>query len=154
MKKWPYITFPLVALAVGFLSSFLSREGMTTVYPMLQKSALTPPDWVFPVVWAVLYVLMGVGLALVVNKGGAGVPPAFRLWVLQLAANFSWTLLFFGAGAHLAALVCLGVLWLLVLGMILAFARVSRPAAWLQVPYLLWLTFAAYLNYMVWILNK
>ena len=105
-------------------------------------------------VWAVLYVLMGVGLALVVNKGGAGVPPAFRLWVLQLAANFSWTLLFFGAGAHLAALVCLGVLWLLVLGMILAFARVSRPAAWLQVPYLLWLTFAAYLNYMVWILNK
>ena len=154
MKKWKFLLFPLLALAVGWLSAFLSRAGREAVYPLLNHPPLTPPDWVFPVVWTVLYVLMGVGLALVVNRGGEGVSRAVRLWVLQLAANFLWSLLFFGKGAHLAALVCLAVLWLLILGMIRAFARVSRPAAWLQVPHLLWVTFAGYLNYGVWALNR
>lgn len=153
MKKWNFLLFPLLALAVGWLSASLSRAGREAVYPLLNQPPLTPPDWVFPVAWTVLYVLMGVGLALVVNRGGPGVERAAALWALQLAVNFVWSLLFFGKGAHLAALVCLVVLWLLILGMIRAFSRVSPAAAWLQVPYLLWVTFAGYLNYGVWALN-
>ena len=153
MKKWNFLLFPLLALAVGWLSASLSRAGREAVYPLLNQPPLTPPDWVFPVAWTLLYVLMGVGLALVVNRGGPGTERAAALWALQLAVNFVWSLLFFGKGAYLAALVCLVVLWLLILGMIRAFARVSPAAAWLQVPYLLWVTFAGYLNYGVWALN-
>lgn len=153
MKKWGFLLFPIVALAVGALAGFLSRTGLETVYPTLEKSVLTPPGAVFPVVWSVLYILMGIGLALVVNKGGADVPQAAVLWALQLALNFSWSLLFFGGGYYFAALLCLVLLWLAILAMMAAFAATSRVAAWLQLPYLLWVTFAGYLNYAVWALN-
>ena len=154
MKKWGFLLFPIVALAVGGLAGFLSRTGLETVYPTLEKSALTPPGAVFPVVWSVLYILMGIGLALVVYKGGANVPQAAVLWALQLALNFSWSLLFFAGGYYLAALLCLVVLWVAILAMIAAFAVTSRPAAWLQIPYLLWVTFAGYLNGAIWMLNR
>ncbi len=153
MKKWGFLLFPIVALAVGGLAGFLARTGLETVYPTLEKSALTPPGAVFPVVWSVLYILMGIGLALVVNKGGPEVTQAVVLWALQLALNFSWSLLFFGGGYYFAALLCLVLLWLAILAMMAAFAATSRAAAWLQLPYLLWVTFAGYLNYAVWALN-
>lgn len=154
MKKWGFFVFPIIALAVGGLAGFFSRKGLETVYPLLEKSPLTPPDSVFPVVWVVLYILMGLGLALVVNAGGAGVKQAVVLWTLQLALNFSWSLLFFAGGDSFAALLCLVILWLAILAMIAAFAAVSRPAAWLQIPYFLWVTFAGYLNGAVWLLNR
>ena len=130
MKKWGFLLFPILALAVGGLAGFLSRKGLETVYPLLEKSPLTPPGAVFPVVWSVLYILMGIGLALVVYKGGENVPQAAVLWALQLALNFSWSLLFFAGGYYLAALLCLVVLWVAILAMIAAFAVTSRPAAW------------------------
>ena len=154
MKKWGFLLFPILALAVGGLAGFLSRKGLETVYPLLEKSPLTPPGAVFPVVWSVLYILMGIGLALVVYKGGENVPQAAVLWALQLALNFSWSLLFFGGGYYLAALLCLVVLWVAILAMIAAFAATSRPAAWLQIPYLLWVTFAGYLIGAIWMLNR
>lgn len=154
MKKWGFLVFPILALGVGSLAGFLSRPGIENVYPLLQKSSLTPPPAVFPVVWTILYLLMGVGLALVVDKGGPDVPQAVALWLLQLALNFTWSLLFFGGGYYFAALLCLVVLWIAILAMIAAFAAVSRLAAWLQVPYLLWVTFAGYLNYAVWVMNR
>ena len=154
MKKWEFLVFPILALGVGALAGVLSRKGLETVYPLLQKSPLTPPGAVFPVVWTVLYLLMGIGLALVVDKGGANVPQAVVLWALQLALNFSWSLLFFAGGYYLASLFCLAILWVAILSMIAAFAVVSRPAAWLQIPYLLWVTFAGYLNWAVWTLNR
>lgn len=154
MKKWEFLVFPILALGVGALAGVLSRKGLETVYPLLQKSPLTPPGAVFPVVWTVLYLLMGIGLALVVDKGGANVSQAVVLWALQLALNFSWSLLFFAGGYYFAALLCLVILWLAILTMIAAFAAVSRPAAWLQIPYLLWVTFAGYLNWAVWTLNR
>ena len=154
MKKWGFLVFPILALGVGALAGVLSRKGVETVYPLLQKSPLTPPGAVFPVVWTVLYLLMGIGLALVVDKGGANVSQAVVLWVLQLALNFSWSLLFFAGGYYLASLLCLAILWVAILAMIAAFAVVSRPAAWLQIPYLLWVTFAGYLNWAVWTLNR
>lgn len=154
MKKWGFLVFPILALGVGALAGVLSRKGLETVYPLLQKSPLTPPGAVFPVVWTVLYLLMGIGLALVVDKGGANVLQAVVLWALQLALNFSWSLLFFAGGDYLASLFCLAILWGAILAMIAAFAVVSRPAAWLQIPYLLWVTFAGYLNWAVWTLNR
>ena len=154
MKKWGFLVFPILALAVGGLAGYLSRTGLETVYPQLEKSPLTPPGAVFPVVWVVLYILMGLGLALVIYKGGPGVKQAAGLWALQLALNFSWSLLFFGGGYYLAALFCLVVLWLAILAMTAAFAVVSRAAAWLQILYLLWVAFAGYLNGAVWLLNR
>ena len=153
MKKLTFLLFPLLALAVGGLSASLSRAGLEGVYPLLIKSPLTPPDAVFPIVWTVLYVLMGLGMALVVRKGGPGTSRAVLAWSLQLALNFCWSLLFFGAGQFLAALLCLALMWFMIVVMMLAFHSVSRAAAWMQMPYLLWVSFAGYLNYMVWVMN-
>lgn len=153
MKKLRFILFPAIALAVGGLSAYLSRAGMESVYPNLEKSALSPPGIVFPIVWSILYVLMGISLALVVNKGGKGVIPAVLIWFVQLAVNFSWSLFFFRWNEYFYALICLAVLWILIAAMILLFHRVSKGAALLQIPYLLWVSFAAYLNYTIWMLN-
>ena len=154
MKKFGFILFPALALGVGGLSAYLTREGMKQVYPTLDKPPLTPPGIVFPIVWAVLYLLMGIGLALVIRKGGRGTRGAALAWAIQLILNFGWSLLFFGRGEYLAALICLALLWLFIVVMILAFRSVSRLAAWLQVPYLLWVSFACYLNYAIWTLNR
>lgn len=153
MKKLGFLLFPLFALGTGALSGYLSRPGLEAVYPLLEKSPLTPPGAVFPVVWTILYLLMGLGLALVVQRGGRGALSAGAVWTVQLALNFTWSLLFFGAGDYLAALVCLGALWLFILLMILAFHAVRPLAAWMQLPYFLWVSFAGYLNLAVWQLN-
>ena len=154
IKAFPYIGFSALALGVGWLASWLTHTGLETVYPQLEKPALTPPSFVFPIAWGILYVLMGVSMALAVNKGLAAATPALVLWLLQLAVNFGWTILFFGLNLRGTALVCLAILWLLVLDMTLTLARVSTAAALLQVPYLLWLSFAAYLNAGIWLLNR
>ena len=155
IKAFPYIGFSALALGVGWLVGWLTRTGLETVYPQLEKPALTPPGIVFPIVWGILYLLMGVSMAMVVNKAGlAAATPSLVLWVLQLALNFGWTILFFGLNLRGSAPVCLAILWLLVLDMILTMARVCSIAALLQVPYLLWLSFAAYLNAGIWLLNR
>ncbi len=154
MKKWAYLWLPLLALAVGFLESSLTRQGMGTIYPTWVKPALTPPEIVFPIVWTVLYILMGLGLAMVLRQGGAAAKPAAIVWGIQLALNFVWTLVFFGAGKPLAAFFVLLLLWLAILVMIRSFRQFSTLAAVLQVPYLLWVTFAGYLNLAIFYLNR
>lgn len=153
MKKLGFILFPMLTLGVGVLSGYLAAPGIEDVYPLLEKSVLTPPGNVFPAVWTVLYLLMGLGLALVIQRGGKGAGTAAFIWVVQLALNVLWSLLFFGTGAYFKALVCLGVLWFAILLMILAFHTVSRLAAWMQAPYFLWVSFAGYLNLAIWQLN-
>ncbi len=140
--------------AVGLLSGFLSREGAANYAQMLQKPPLSPPGWVFGVVWTVLYALMGISAARVYAA-----PPSrsrsrgLNLFITQLAVNFFWSPIFFNAGAYGFALIWLLLLWVLVGLMILQFRKVDKTAAWLQIPYLIWLSFAAYLNYAVWRLN-
>ena len=153
MKKLGFLLFPALALGTGLWSARLVGSSFTALYLLLEKSPLFPPPSVFPVVWTVLYILMGIGLACVVQRGGKGTGMAIFLWGSQLALNFSWSLLFFGYGAYWAALVCLGALWVLILLMILFFHSVSRFAAWLQIPYFLWVSFAGYLNLMICLLN-
>lgn len=153
MKKFGFILFPAISLGVGALAGFLTKDSLANVCPLLEKSSLTPPGWVFPIAWTVLYLLMGIGMALVEARGGPERSRALPLFGIQLALNFGWSLLFFNSGAYLSALLCLIVLWVMILAMAGSFASVSRLAAWLQIPYLLWVAFAGYLNAAVWVLN-
>lgn len=153
MKKFGFILFPAISLGVGALAGFLTKDSLANVYPLQEKSSLTPPGWAFPIAWTVLYLLMGIGMALVEARGGPERSRALTLFGIQLALNFGWSLLFFNSGAYLSALLCLIVLWVMILAMAGSFASVSRLAAWLQIPYLLWVAFAGCLNAAVWVLN-
>ena len=153
MKKFGFILFPAISLGVWALAGFLTKDSLANVCPLLEKSSLTTPGWVFPIAWTVLYLLMGIGMALVEARGGPERSRALTLFGIQLALNFGWSLLFFNSGAYLSALLCLIVLWVMILAMAGSFASVSRLAAWLQIPYLLWVAFAGYLNAAVWVLN-
>ena len=116
---------------------------------------LSPPAVLFPIVWTVLYALMGIGAARIwLAPKTAARDRALNLYVAQLIVNFFWSPIFFNVQAYGFALLWLLLLWVLVLWMIMAFRKVDPLAAWLQIPYLVWLTFAAYLNYGVWMLNR
>ena len=148
-----YLPWVAVTEIVGFLAGILSREG-TSMYAMMEKPPLSPPGIIFPVVWTLLYALMGIGAARIFEKeNSASRKLGLNLFVVQLIVNFFWPLLFFNAQAYGFALLWLVLLWVLVLAQILVYWRLDRVAAWLQVPYLLWLTFAGYLNFGVWQLN-
>ena len=144
----------IVSEAVGLVAGLLSREGMKIYEMTARQPPLSPPAWVFPVVWGILYALMGVGAGLVSIRGEGALRNRSLNWmVAQLAVNFFWPLLFFNAQVFGFSLLWLILLWVLVLCMLLSFRKISPLAGWLQIPYLLWLTFAAYLNAGVWYLN-
>ena len=157
MKKanWKVYGFwILLAEAVGALSGWLSRDGMAIYADSLVKPPLSPPGWVFGVVWPILYALMGIGAAAVrLSPESRNRHRGINLWIIQLIVNFFWSPIFFNAQAFGSALLWLMALWVLVLAMILSFRKTDKLSAWLQLPYLLWLTFAAYLNWGVWQLN-
>ena len=145
----------LLAEGAGFLSGWLTREGTQLYNQSMVKPPFSPPAIVFPVVWAILFGLMGIGAARVYQTPASDARSrALKLFFLQLAFNFVWSLIFFNAQAYGLAFFWLVALWVLILGMILAYSKVDRTAARLQVPYLLWVTFAGYLNLGVWLLNR
>lgn len=153
-KHKTYLLWILLAEAAGALSGFLSREGMKVYMETVAKPPLSPPGWVFPVVWSILYALMGISGASVFRR-----EPSLRrsrglnLYIAQLVVNFFWSLVFFNAQAFGFAFFWLLLLFVLVVGMVLTFDRILPAAAKLQIPYLLWLLFASYLNLGVWLLN-
>ena len=155
-KAWKVYAFWIVLVeTVGALSGFLSREGTAIYGEMAVKPPLAPPSWLFPVVWILLYALMGVGAARVwLAQDSSERKKGLNLFVAQLVVNFFWSLIFFNLQAYGFALVWLILLWILVAWMILTFLKVDKTAAYLQIPYLIWLTFAAYLNAAVWVLNS
>ncbi len=154
-KNWKLLLLCLaVPLAVGGLSALLTRGSMDA-YATMNQPPLAPPGWVFPVVWTILFVLMGVASYLVLISGNNrnAISEALRLYGLQLAVNFFWSILFFNLSLCWAAFVWLVLLWGLVLLTLLRFFRISRPAGWLLIPYLIWVTFAGYLNFTICLLN-
>lgn len=155
IQGWrPYLRFILLTEAVGLLAGLLTREATVLYGETVLKPPLSPPAIVFPIVWTVLYALMGFGAARIWNAQESAVRrKALNIFILQLIVNFFWSLIFFNAQAYGFALIWLLLLWVLILLMILAFRKVDKVAALLQIPYLLWVTFAAYLNYGVWLLN-
>jgi tryptophan-rich sensory protein len=130
-------------------------SSIPTWYATLNKPAFTPPNWVFGPVWTTLYVMMGISLYLVVRGGldAAPVRQGVFLFAAQLVLNTLWSVAFFGMRSPFLGLVTILALIALVMATIFAFYRVSRPAAWLLVPYLCWGCFATALNAMVWVLN-
>ena len=157
MKKqaWTiYLFCILFAEAVGAFSGWLTRDGIVIFNEAVNKPPLSPPALVFPIVWSLLYALMGIGIArIAVKPNSSDQPRSKKLFLLQLLVNFLWSPLFFHLQAYGAALIWLLLLWMLVLFMMISFRKTDPIAAYLQIPYLIWLTFAAYLNFGVWVLN-
>ena len=155
-ENWKvYASWILFTEAVGALSGWLTRDGVKYFNEFARKPPLSPPGIVFPVVWAILYLLMGIGAARVyLSPVSRARSRSLYLYLVQLAFNFCWSLIFFNFRTYGFALLWLAALWLLILGMVTAFGEVDSLASRLQIPYLLWVSFAAYLNAGVWILNR
>lgn len=143
-----------IPLILGGISA-LAVKGSMAEYAMIEQPPLSPPGWLFPAAWSVLYVLMGAASYIVLCSGAPLYErrSALKLYAVQLVVNVLWPPIFFGLELYLAALAWLVLLWVLVLVTALRFRRISRAAFCLMVPYLAWLTFAAYLNFGVWLLN-
>ena len=155
-KNWKtYALWIGITEAVGALSGWLSREGTKYYQDNIVKPPLSPPSSVFPIVWGILFALMGYGAARIfLSEQSAERRKGLNLYVAQLIVNFFWSLIFFNAQAFGFAFIWLLLLLVLVVLMILSFRKTDKLAAWLQIPYLLWILFAAYLNFGVWYLNR
>lgn len=155
-KEWKtYLVWIALTEAAGALVGLLTRGGVERYQRLALEPPLSPPGFIFPIVWTVLYALLGAGAArLWLAEDSTGRSQGLKLWLVQMAVNLLWPILFFGFGAFGLSLLWLTVLWGLSLWMILSFARVDSLAARLQLPYQLWLTFAWYLNLGVWLLNR
>ncbi|MHB8903956.1 MAG: TspO/MBR family protein [Patescibacteria group bacterium] len=145
----------LVPLLIGGLGSLLTTPSIAGWYSNLAKPALNPPNWVFGPVWTILYILMGISVFLVWRNSldKKGVKSTLGIFIFQLFLNFFWSLLFFGIHNPAVAFTEILSLWFAIMALILAAYRISRLAAYLLIPYILWVSFAAYLNYAIWQLS-
>lgn len=142
-------------LLVGILSARISGTGMED-FAQLNQPPLSPPGWLFPVVWTVLYILMGIAAYIIyTSEVEAGKrSAALRVYGYQLIFNFFWSIFFFNLEWYLFAFVWLVILWILIFVTIRRFEDISKTAAYLMIPYLIWVTFAGYLNLGIWFLNR
>ena len=158
MKKFnwkPYVFWVALAEGVGALAGWLTREGLEVYKQTVSQPPLSPPSFVFPIVWTVLYALMGIGAARVyLTPASNARSRGLLLFLVQLAFNFLWSIVFFNLQAYAFAFFWLIALWLLILWMTVSFYQADRLAALLQIPYLLWVAFAGYLTFGVWMLNR
>lgn len=153
--KWkPLIISLAIPLAVGGLSSLLTQSGMKR-FETVKQSSLSPPGWTFPIVWSILFVLMGIASYIVFTSQASGtkIQKALTVYGVQLAVNFFWSIIFFDMQAFLFAFFWLLLLWVLIIVAMVLFYRIRRSAMYLLIPYFLWVTFAAYLNFAVFRLN-
>lgn len=151
-KILTYAVCIAIPLAVGGLSAWVNKGQFET--PELIPPPLAPPSWLFPIVWGLLFLLMGISCAKVWLAGGPAASDALFVYATQLVVNFLWTIFYFKFQALLLSFLWLLFLLGLVILMISRFERVSPGAGKLQIPYALWLAFAAYLNCATWILNR
>ena len=158
--KLPVVIKFIVCLALTFSAAFLgalsTRSAISDWYANLNKPFFTPPDWLFGPVWTLLYLLMALSAFLVWQKGLETpiVRIALALYLLQLILNGLWTPLFFGLKMPLVAFIEIILLWIAIVFTIVASARVSMAAALLLLPYIIWTSFAAALNFSIWLLNR
>jgi len=156
------ISLPNLVLCIGLCfvfayagSTFTPVPGSEWYYAVLKKPSWNPPDWLFPPVWSLLFLLMGTSLALVVEQWGEKkqIQGALIIFGIQLLLNLAWSATFFGLHAPLLALAVIALLWVAIVLTIVLFRAVSPLAAYLLIPYLLWVSFASYLNFIIWQLN-
>ena len=155
-EKWKQLLICIaLPLIVGGISALLTRNSMDT-FAALNKPLLSPPGWLFPVVWTILYVLMGVAsyLVLTSEKEQWKIKQALWFYKLQLCVNFFWSIYFFILSVYLFSFIWLLLLWILIIGTTIRFYRITNWAGYLMIPYLLWVTFAGYLNYSIYLLSR
>ena len=145
----------IISELAGIIGSLFTFSAIPTWYATLAKPALNPPSWIFGPVWTTLYALMGIAAFLVWNKGldRKDVREALSVFGLQLVLNASWSIVFFGLHSPLWALVNIVALWLSIIWTMILFYKISKPTLYLLLPYILWVSFASYLNYSIWMLN-
>ena len=151
-----YVISVAVSLGTGIVASLLTMKNMQ-IYQQVSTPALSPPSFLFPVVWTVLYVLMGVSAAMVYNTKTSlfsQKKKALDVYAVSLAVNFLWSIIFFNLNWFFFAFVWLVLLLFLVVVTIILYGRINPTAAYLQIPYALWVSFAGYLNLGIWLLNK
>lgn len=141
----------LIPIAIGTLSALFS--GNMSIYSEINKPSFAPPGFLFPIVWTILYILMGVSSYIVYESGSIYKSNALKLYALQLFFNFFWSILFFRFDMYLLAFFWLLAMIIIIIAMIYNFHKISPLAAYLQIPYLLWCIFASYLNFAVYLLN-
>ena len=154
-KVKSYILLIVLPLLVGGLSAILT-SGSMGLYETIVRPPLSPPPAVFPIVWTILYTLMGVSSGLVYNSNAPSAEKnnALAVYFLQLIINFFWSIVFFNQRAFFGAFILILILLSLVGIMIIKFYKIDKTAAFLQIPYFLWIIFAAYLTLMIYLLNR
>ena len=143
----------LIPIIGGFLSGIISLGGIRD-FNMLDKPFLSPPGFLFPIVWTILYFLMGISSYLIYNEQDYHSSCCLKIYAINLFLNFLWTPIFFGLGLRLFAFIWIILLDLVVVYMIMCFYKVNKKAAYLQIPYLVWCLFATYLNLSIYLLNR
>ena len=155
-SKWCNLAISiLIPLIVGSTASLCSKAGMNT-FEQISKPAITPPNYIFPIVWTILYILMGISSFLIYNSSAKSQEKFFALsvYAIHLLFNFFWTILFFNLQAYFLAFLWIILLILLISIMIFTFYHISKKAAYLQIPYLIWTIFATVLNFLVYKMNS
>ena len=145
-----------ITLVTGFVGSIFTTREISGWYTSIRKPLWNPPNAIFGPVWTILYILMGISLFLVwkSHRPSGKKNIAYLLFAVQLLLNFLWSFIFFRLHRVDWALLEILLLWITILGTIIAFSQISKTAAWLLVPYISWVSFASFLNYHIWILNK
>ena len=151
----PYSVSIAIPLAVGALAAFITKDNMN-IYQDISLPPLAPPGWLFPIVWTLLYILMGISCAMIYSKRGQepkNVKRALTYYAMSLISNFAWSIVFFNFGVFGFAFLWLLLLLYLIIRTILSYHKIYPLAAFLQIPYAIWVAFAGYLNLMIYILN-
>ena len=153
-KKGFLVKCIAIPLLVGVAAAFITGGGMQS-FETMNKPPLSPPGFLFPIVWTILYTLMGIASYLVITSGADSekIEKALKTYSYQLAVNFLWPTFFFNFEWYFFSFLWILLLWVLILIMFRQFSEISKTAGYLIVPYLLWVTFAAYLNFGIWRLN-
>ncbi|MFA6132172.1 MAG: TspO/MBR family protein [Patescibacteria group bacterium] len=155
-KNFLHLVLAIIAVeAAGILGSFFTAPAITTWYTTLNKPWFQPPNWLFGPVWTILFALMGIAAYLVWQKGWKkkDVKFALKIFAAQMILNVLWSIIFFGLQNPGAAFLEIIALWVSIVATMVVFWKVSRPAVYLLVPYILWVSFAAFLNWTIWIIN-
>jgi tryptophan-rich sensory protein len=155
-KYLRYVLSIGICLSAGALGTFSTISSITTWYIYLNKPSFSPPNWIFGPVWTLLYILMGISLAIIWQKSlkTKKIRDAVYLFGIQLLLNAIWSPVFFGAKNLFLALIIIILMWIFILRTILAFGKINKVASHLLYPYIAWVSFATILNFSVWVLNK
>ena len=146
------ITSITICLAAGVLGSIFTTPAIPTWYETLIKPSFAPPNWVFAPIWTSLFIMMGISFFIIWQMGSSN-GRALYIFSIQLILNVLWSAIFFGLRSPLAGLIEICILWILILLTIMEFMKISRTAGLLLIPYILWVSFAAVINFFIWRLN-